>query len=281
MEASDALEDTELTKLRFDKQALENKLRKFAAHCQRLEDERVGILQVLRSTKSDDIDHDDLEKAIVTLCDKLASLEEECDTLAKSENRASSYLIEVDTLRAKNSSLKSQVSEFQKKVDKLIRSELEQREVVASLRVELQELRGLADRARGNAESLETEKSGQLRYLELENLQLMVDLKAAKKLLHNTKAELSMLRAQSVDSVLYHNARSSAVEEKLGSSRETAGSKRPRTPANKENSKNDSGNPVSSKAARTTNSSRETRRAAGLGEAFAASEENTQECKQS
>lgn len=236
-------------------------------------------MQVLRSTKPED-EIVDIEKAIVTLCDKLASLEEECDTLAKSQNRALLDRDEVDKLRSQNLVLTSQVTDFQKKIGKLVTSKAKEEEAVASLRVELQELRSLADRARGNAESLETEKIGQLRYLEQENLQLMVDLKAAKKQLNNTKAELSMLRLQSVDPVVLVPA-VAAVEEKLPSGREKTGSKRPRTPANKENSKNDTNNPASAKAARTMSSSRGTRRAAGLGEAFAASEENTQDCKQS
>jgi hypothetical protein len=42
---------------------------------------------------------------------------------------------------------------------------------------------------------LENEKSRQVRYLEQENLQLMIDLKAIKKQLQNAKAELNMLRA--------------------------------------------------------------------------------------
>lgn len=274
-------EDTELTKLRFDKQALENKLRKFAAHCQLLEDERVSILQVLRSTKPDVVDHDDIGKAIVTLCDNLASLEDECNQLAKSEDRASSSLIEVSSLRAQMSSLKSQVFEFEQEISKLSRSKVEQEELIASLKVALQEQRALGDHARQNAERLEAEKCNQVRYLEQENLQLMVDLKDAKKQLHKTKAELSILRAQCCASVEYSSARPVPTEEKLSTNRENAGSNRPKTPA-KNGNQNGKENPVSSsKAVRATRSARGTRRAAGLGEAFAASEENTQECKQS
>ena len=136
-QASGVLEDTALTKLRFDKQALENKLRKYIAYCQNLEDKRVGILQVLRSTTLEDVDDNDIEKAVVVLCDKLASLEEECDALAKSENRASSDLVELDKLQIQNSSLTCQVSEHQNKIDKLVKLELEQKDLVASLKSEI------------------------------------------------------------------------------------------------------------------------------------------------
>ena len=280
-------EDSELTKLRFDKEALENKFRKFAVHCQRLEDEKENILQVLGLTKPDD---DDIEKAVITLCDKVASLEKECDSLAKSEHRASASIVEADKLREKNSSLQSQVSDYQKKIDKLIRSEAEQRELIVSLRREQQELRGLADRARGNVESLESEKSNQLRYLEQENSQLMTSLRAAKRQLQDTKAELNIFRSQAAASIADVGAipeQEGSVAEKRSSTtnrgRSTPGMKYPRTPGDKENSKNNSENPTGSKVLHhnSMSSSRRTHRAAGLGEAFAATEENTQECKQS
>lgn len=262
-----ALEDTELTKLRFDKQALENKLRKFAAHCQTLEDEKCRLREVLRSVKPDDVDDDGIEKAIVNLCDKLASLEEECDALAKAEKRASVHHAEVDTLRIQN-------AEFAKKIDSLLRFEAGQKESIASLTVELLELRVDTDRFRVHALSQEAEKSSKLRFLEQESVELYADLKATKKQLQNAKAELNILRAQSV--VLQP-----ATAENTSCSRENAGQKRTRTPANKENSKNDAENSTIRNATRATSSSRETRRAAALGEAFAPSEESTQECKQS
>ena len=282
--ASHCPEDSELTKLRFDKQALENKLRKFAVHCQRLEDEKENILQALGLTKSDD----DIGKAVVTLCDKVASLEKECDSLAKSENRSSAALVESDQLREKISSLQTQVSDYQKKIDRLVRSEAKNKELVASLKREQQELRGLADRARGNVESLESEKCGQLRYLEQENLQLMVDLKATKKQLQHAKSEINMLRAQGAAPVAgisdlpkpKHAPRDTENRSSTNRSRNTPGAKHPKTPADKENSKNQSENPTSS-TRHNKSSSRRTQGAVGLGEAFAATEENTQECKQS
>jgi len=285
-------EDSELTKLRFDKQALENKFRKFAVHCQHLEDEKENILRVLGLTKSSD----DISSAIVTLCDKLASLEKECDSLAKSENRASSSLVVVDQLREKNAELQRQVSDYQKKIDTLVRDQVEYKELVASLRREQQELRGLADRARGSAENIENKKTADVRFLEQENLQLMTDLNATKKQLKNVRSELTMLRAQASVSVadigmlpppppLSKPVGSESVK-KSSSSRSRSnpsGGKRPKTPGTeKENSNNVLENPDSSKATQgTTSSSRRTQRAAvGLGEAFAATDENTQDCQQ-
>jgi len=255
-----------------------------------LEDEKENILRVLGLTKSSD----DISSAIVTLCDKLASLEKECDSLAKSENRASSSLVVVDQLRGKNAELQRQVSDYQKKIDTLVREQVEYKELVASLRREEQELRGLADRARGSAENLENKNNADVRFLEQENLQLMTDLNKTKKQLKNVRSELTMLRAQASVSVADIGMLPPPSSKPVGSesvkkssaSRSRSnprGGKRPKTPGTeKENSNNVLENPDSSKATKgTTSSSRRTQRAAvGLGEAFAATDENTQDCQQ-
>lgn len=283
--SDESREDSEVTKLRFDKEALENKLRKFASHSQRLEDERAGILQALRSTNPDEMENDDIEQAIVSLCDKLASLEKECDSFVNSERRASSSLVEVDKLRTHNSSLQAEVLSSKKQIDKLLQSETELKGLVASLKRDQQELQSLAERAHANAESLESEKGSQLRFLEQENLRLMDDLKASKRNLMNVKAELNMLRAQGVSTVL--DATPGTTTRKPGKSSSiqdstATASKQPRTPA-KENLKNKASErlPPSSATAKHKSSSQRTRRTPGFGEAFASSEENTQECKQS
>lgn len=285
--SSSGPEDSELTKLRFDNEALEKKIRKFAVHCQRLEDDKENIIQTLGLKNPGD----DISKAIVTLCDKLASLEKECDSLAKSESSASASLAEVEQLREKNSSLKTQIAEYQKKIDKVVRSEVEQKEAVATLRREQEELRELAERARGNAESVESEKEGQLRYLEQENLNLIVDLKAAKKKLQDMKAEINMLRAQGAgmlsDSVPFppqYEREASKTSTGNQSRGGTPATKRPKTPAKeKENATNSHAKKsAKSKPPRdNTSSTRRSDQRFGLGDAYAASEENTTECKQS
>jgi len=283
--SSSGPEDSELTKLRFDNEALEKKIRKFAVHCQRLEDDKENIMQTLGLKKPGD----DISKAIVDLCDKLASLEKECDLLAKSESRASGSLVELEQLREKNSSLKSQMAEYQKKIDKLVRAEVERKETVASLRREQEELKELAERARGNAESVESEKEGQLRYLEQENLNLIVDLKAAKKKLQDMKAEINMLRAQGAGLVsdaipLPSQYDRESKTNTSNQSRGTPATKRLKTPAKeKENSTNSHAKKsAKSKPPRdNTSSNRRTNQRIGLGDAFAATDENTAECKQS
>lgn len=267
--------------MRFDKEALESKLRKYLSHCQRLEEEKAGIIDVLRSSQHDDVFDGDISKTVVFLCDKLASLEEECESLSKAQNQASFYLKEVDQLRESNGTLQSQISESRKKVDHLVRSEIGLKEALATLRGEQEELRSMTDAAQGNAESVENEKSRQFRYLEQENLHLMLDLKSVKKQLQNTKAELNMLRAKALDDDTTElgvvAARQAAAPPR---SKVAPKGRPPSTPVDKENTVNVSAT-GSSKARRAFGSIRKPRGTPGLGESFEQTEENTQECKQS
>jgi chromosome segregation ATPase len=279
---SEKMEDSEVTSLRFDKEALERKLRKFAAHCQRLEDEKVRIMQSLRSTglceTGNSSEPFDIEKSIVALCDRLASVEEECASLSKSERRASTIIAETEELRAQNSALLKQISETQNQIEKLRQSYDKHDELVKSLQRENEILRRKTEQNR-ELESNDSEQFNKLRYLEHENLQLMNDLKVAKKQLQNTKAELSVLRTQHLNEEFDV---SSAQKTVVPSSKKRAKCtpKPSKTQHNKENLSSNIQNPNFSQKADGTIGSKK-RRTPGLGEAFAASEENTQECKNS
>ena len=280
---TDSLEDGSITELRFAKEALETKLRKYLSHCQRLEEEKASVLEVLRSSQQGASFDGDIPKSVVSLCDKLASLEEECETLSKSGNQASFYLSEVEQLRELNRSLQSQISDSSKRVDRLAQSEIELKESLTSLRLEQDELRVRADRAQGTAESLENEKSRQVRYLEQENLQLMIDLKAIKKQLQKAKAELNMLRAKALDddtmdisSVAPPAPAQSRTKPKVKVERAP-----PSTPVDKENNENAERIASAKSSRRGWGSSLKSRRTPGLGESLEHGEENTQECKQS
>lgn len=273
----DAPEDIIISELRFDKEALEKKLRKFAAHCQRLEDDRLHIIQALRSTKPDDLDEDDLSKTVIWLCDKVTSLEEECDSLSKT----SSIQFEVEKLRDHNSSLKRQVSDYQKRIEKLASSEIELQATVDSLRRDQQELRRASERLQGEAETAERETSKKVRYLEQENLQLMMEMKSTKKQLQNLKDELGMLKSHQPN-------RSAQKQTVIGNEKPPlARHSTPDMNHNKENNgyntsttrKRNHNNDLSSSSKKIALSV--PRRSAGLGEALEPSDENTQECKQS
>jgi chromosome segregation ATPase len=192
------LKDEEIAQLRFDKEALENKLRKYASHCQRLEEEKAKILNVLRSCNEQDISSNDISRSVVRLCDKLASLEEECDALSKTEKRASSYLVEIDGLKKENDNLQGQVAELIDKVTKYEFTQEELRQRTESLCREKDALLESLQRMNGESDAAQSGATQKVRYLEQENLQLMIDLKAAKKNLQKAKSELNHYRITSV-----------------------------------------------------------------------------------
>ena len=276
-------EGSELTKLRFDNEALERKVRKFAVHCQNLEDEKENIIQALGLKRPED----DISEAIFNLCDKLASLESECAATSKTESQVSATLLEINQVREKNSTLRSQISDYHKKIDKLVRKEGEHNDLVASLRRELEELRLLADSARGNAESMETVKGTQLRYLQQENSMLMAEVKAAKKQVTQMKAEIKILRSQCTEPVSellptkwQHDQGSNAMSKCR--SRNTPGGNHITSPEkNEENSANISDQTKNKTPQNKASAARRSKHRIGMGEVFAATEENTQECKQS
>lgn len=196
----------EMASMKFAKEALETKLRKYAAHCQRLENEKASVLDALKAVNGNVIDDGDVTRAIIALCDKHTSLEEECEALMSAEKRASSYLSELDHLRETNSCLQRSFSDAEGKLAMLTHSEAdlarklnEAKEKVALLRKERDHLKLLAESERGNVADLESEKSRQVRYLEQENLQLMLDLKNAKKQIKATRAQLDAMRMTVVD----------------------------------------------------------------------------------
>lgn len=186
-----------MASMKFAKEALETKLRKYAAHCQYLENEKASIMDALASVDGCNVHDGDISSAIVALCDKHSSLEEECEALMNAEKRASSHLSELDHLRETNSQLQSTASDAERKIAKLTQAEAEltrklndAKDKVASLRSERDSLKA----ERGSVADLESEKSRRVRYLEQENLQLMLDLKNAKKQLKSTRAQLDAMR---------------------------------------------------------------------------------------
>jgi archaellum component FlaC len=271
------MEDTAVTTLRFDKEALESKFKKIASQCQHLEDEKQRIIYTFKSAKIE-LNDDNIEKAIVTLCDKVASLEEECDCLAKYKNKVFSNEVELNTLHHHNAELSSKVTELQRKIDNLRWVETGHKNLISSMTKNSTKLQHDVDNARQEASSVRN----QLKYLEQENLQLMMDYKAAKQKIHVLKAELNHLHSQQMS--IAPTASTSNVNR--GSTREHL-----KTPSEKENVKGPTNhnsenkkNPPSSnrKSVQTTNKGdRHKPIADRLDAAFAGSDENTQECKQS
>jgi len=179
------------TALKFEKEALETKLKKYIKYCKRLESDKTQIIDALRSHKRDVIDND-FSGAVVSLCDQLTSLEEECDALSSVEGKASSYLVEIENFREEIKALQGIVNQLKsanadatEKLKKMETKNMQLREERNSLR---------------NRGSAETEKPGQVKYLEQENLQLILDLKTTKKQLQSTQAKLEAFQMKALDS---------------------------------------------------------------------------------
>ena len=177
---SDSVLKTELSELRFDKEALESKLRKFASHCQRLEDEKASTIDALRSCDINFTHEDDINEAIITLCDQLASKSAR-DSTGESER-----------LKQENRSLMS-------KLESLSQSEKQLTSTVTRYQVEIEELKRSMRDSDDDASGVKSQMGRKLRFLEQENLQLMLDVKSSKKQLQNAREEVEMLRLNAVD----------------------------------------------------------------------------------
>lgn len=269
------MEDTALTTLRFDKEALERQLRKFASQCQHLEDEKLRIIHTFKSAKIDVVD-DKIEKAIVSLCDKVASLEEECDCLAKFKNKVFSNQVELTAMQNQNTELSNKITDLQRKIDNMEWIESGHKNLISSLTESSTKLQHDVDHARQEADSMRN----QLKYLERENLQLMMDYKAAKQKVHSLKADLNQLHSQM-------SIGTATLPRDVG---KASTKKNPKTPGDKENMKGTANQhsdrtkipPTSArKEVRPHKEDRNKPIADRLDAAFAGSDENTQECKQS
>lgn len=188
-------ESTELTRLRFHIEAIEKKLRKYASHCQHLEEERARLTHVLRGAKLSDVDPEDLSRSIVNLCDKVASLEEHYKM-----SEASNYEVKmVDQLKAQNNSLESRLKESLSEVSSIRAVEQRLKVEISVLQQEQETLRKTISKSRHSADSLLSDSARKLRFLEKENLQLMSDLKVMRKDLQNANAKISMLEIKQMN----------------------------------------------------------------------------------
>ena len=169
---------SEISELRFDKEALERKLRKFATHCQRLEDDKAGMADALSSCNIDIEAHgSDISEAIIHLCDKFTSIEE-------AHEKQSNY-------RA----LEKEKQSMQRKMGKMSQSEQKLTEKLNQYRYEKAELQKQLESAKNEPSVGDAEENREkLRFLEHENLQLMHDVKSAKRQLQAAREEVETLR---------------------------------------------------------------------------------------
>lgn len=291
----------ELSELRFDKEALESKLRKFAAHCQRLEDDKAGMIDALRSCKIEITEESDINDSIIALCDKLTSLEE-----SKSRNSGTDDSERLETL---NKTLLSRIEKAGENEQQLIIK-------IKGYEAKIDSLERAMQDTNESANGTKSEMSRKLQFLEQENLQLMVDNKSTKKQLQLAREEVEMMRMNAVDnptmdfSTVDFGASTIDFEGSLVKSKETisltpkvsekteiavqpprttprtfSAKKRSQTPLDDATNTRKKTRPPSGKKARLdmpkSDSEVKRSRTPGLGESAITDEENTAECKQS
>lgn len=262
------------SEIRFEKEALETKVKKLVVKCQRLEDEKSGVMRIVRAARGGT--SDDLPKAIVNLCDRVASLEEAC---AGNERKSNAQDERISSLLETNAKLTAQASEHTQKVESLQKGHKKQ---LLALQSDLEASRQEAD-----------EKSRELQTLQRESLQLHQDLKQQKKELIRTKEEVNVLRVQSsVAATPMHLKHSKPLlnRDNMGTSQKTPSSAmKPSHPkvgtiTRRDNSvkvETTSRGGLSSSPTRSpAPSQRGSKKVPGLGEA-GINDENTTECTQS
>jgi DNA repair exonuclease SbcCD ATPase subunit len=174
----------------------ENKIKKYIQRNELLEKDMKRVIEAISScVVADDVGGDSVVDMVGALCEKLTSIEDECAALSNSERKATEYLIELDALREKYSSLEKQLkcNEYDGTKSAATLSELKAnlgkaQEKIANLMKENESLKSIAENARRNISELQSERRRQMHYLENENLQLGDDLKRARKELAEAKS---------------------------------------------------------------------------------------------
>jgi chromosome segregation ATPase len=198
----------EIRALKDANETLSEKLRKYAAHCQRLEGEKVAAAASLQSSECADavslLAAGDFSGSIAAMCERLGAAEEECAALASAETRANAYLTQLDRAKEEGARLEQDKAVALERVARLMKLEQERAEQlndaedrVATLLQEKQELLAKNNSAVSKNVEVESEKARQVRFLEQENLQLMMEAKNVKKKLQTVQAEFDAFRMAS------------------------------------------------------------------------------------
>jgi hypothetical protein len=160
---------SQVSELRFDKEALERKLRKFATHCQRLEDDKAGMTDALKSCNIDiEVYDSDISQAIIHLCDRLTSIEQGCLKQALPRGSIS------DSLSKENETLRQKIEILTKELEMCSQESKQKLQTIQHQ----------------SHENYFADYQQKINFLEQENLELIEDLKKAKGELHKTRNQL-------------------------------------------------------------------------------------------
>jgi len=184
-----------IQQLQDDFRQCENKLRKYVQHSERLEKDRKGVIEAISSCAVANVVGDSVVEMVVSLCEKLTSIEEECAALSSSEEKAAEYLTELDSLHEKYSALERQLKSYEDDGTMLTSALAEckanlkkAQEKISALMKDNESLKSKAESAKGNISELQSERRRQMQYLENENLQLGDELKRARRELAAAKS---------------------------------------------------------------------------------------------
>ena len=124
-----------------------------------------------------DVVGEDLSSSVVTICERLHTLEEECETLNGTRDALNNSIVQTkkdlkDAL-LQNEELQVSLKEKTQQVDVLNRKQ--------------KELQGIVANIRGRTKDLEDEKLRQVSYLEKENLHVLEENKELKKAVRDMK----------------------------------------------------------------------------------------------
>jgi len=247
--------ESDFVKVQAKNEALEKKLRKYIAHSDCLTKEMGAIQEMIKETVADSnfeqINNKDLSAAVVGLCERYHTLEEECNALSDAKLSLQKTLTQTkDNLR--------EVAKEKVEINEDLRSTKEE---VVTLSKRQKQFQEISENVKGSAKDLEDEKNRQVSYLEKENLHILEENKKLKKQVRTFKTQTKATSLTIQDE----------PTEDLGSILSTLASQ------DKENIVNGSIKSPYSAAANTLSKSR-----VGLGSGEGEiDEDNTQECQQS
>ena len=170
-----AIHGAQITQLQAKTEALEKKLRKYIAHSECLTKEKEAMKEMINETISElggrNIADNDLSASVVTLCERLHTLEEECDSLNETKDALQNS---VNQTRANLNEATIKKLEFKEELNI-------SRQQVIDLNRKQKKLQNIAENVKGCTKDLEEEKNRQVSYLEKENLHILEENKKLTK----------------------------------------------------------------------------------------------------
>ena len=167
--------EIDFAKLQTKNEALEKKLRKYIAHSDCLTKEMGAIQEMIKETIADsnfeEVNDKDLSAAVVDLCERFHTLEEECNALSDAKSSLQETLTQTKDNLREVAKQKAEIKEDLKAT----------KEEVVALSQKQKEFQEISENVKGSAKDLEDEKNRQVSFLEKENLHILEENKKLKK----------------------------------------------------------------------------------------------------